>query len=83
MLQEIVDKLKEIPMEAIEKAIEEQEDRDIFEILLICKELKKLLSKTPRTYKEILEWDFYWMMYYHALRTWLNEYGEKLKEVKL
>lgn len=81
---EVIERLKDMELEDLEKRLKEEDNRDMFDILLICTELKKLLSKPPKTYFEILQWDFYFQIWLSALETWLEAYNwEYQEEVKL
>jgi len=70
--------IKRISFEEIEKKIEEEEDLTKFYILVITRELKKVLERqeTAKDYKEILEIDFWITLLTSALETW----GEEIEE---
>ncbi len=74
---ELLRKLEDISMEEIEEKMKEADQRDEFEIFLICRELKKVLAKTPRSYTEWIEWSFFFQLYLSALRTWLEAYDKE------
>jgi hypothetical protein len=66
---EVIEKLKDIELEDLEKRLREEDNRDMFDILLICTEL---------------QWDFYFQIWLSALETWLDAYNwEHQQGVKL
>jgi len=83
--ERLLEKLKETSLEEIQEKMGRAEERDEFEILLICRELKKLLEqRPPRTYTEWVEFSFLFQLFLSALRTWLEAYNwEHQEEVKL
>jgi hypothetical protein len=83
--ERLLEKLKETSLEEIQEKMGRAEERDEFEILLICRELKKLLEqKPPRTYTEWVEFSFLFQLFLSALKTWLEAYNwEHQEEVKL
>ncbi len=81
----LLEKIKESSLEEIQEKMQKAEERDEFEIFLICRELKKLLEqRPPRTYTEWVEFSFLFQLFLSALRTWLDAYTwEHQEEVKL
>jgi hypothetical protein len=67
--------IKKITYEEIEKKIAEEDDLTKFYILVITRELKKVLERQEkaRDYREILEIDFWIALLTSALETWSEE----------
>jgi len=72
--------IKKISYEEIDKKIAEEDDLTKFYILVITRELKKVLERQEkaRGYREILEIDFWIALLTSALETWSEELEKEI-----